>query len=201
MTGYETGKRTMDVVIAAALLVALMPVGIAIAVLVRLSSPGPVLYAGRRVGKDGEVFQMYKFRSMRNGADREGTAVTGAGDPRVTTVGRFLRATKLDELPQLLNVLRGEMSLVGPRPEAPRYVSLYDERQRGVLAVRPGVTGPTQLQYRHEERLLAADDVEELYCDRVLPRKLEMDLIYVETRSLRNDVQCLLATAGKLFAR
>lgn len=201
MSGYDVGKRVMDILIGTALLVALFPAGVSIALLVRISSRGPILYAATRVGKGGRVFHMLKFRSMRSGADRLGPAVTGAGDPRVTAVGRILRATKLDELPQLINVLRGDMSLVGPRPEAPQYVSLYDERQRGVLAVRPGVTGPTQLHYRHEERLLAVGDVERAYCDRVLPRKLEMDLTYVETRSLSNDFRLLLATVGRLFAR
>ncbi len=191
----------MDLLLASILLIVLFPLWLLIAAVVRLTTPGPVLYRGKRVGKHERLFDMYKFRSMRAGAEREGTAVTGAGDPRVTAIGRVLRATKLDELPQLINVLRGEMSLVGPRPEAPCYVRTYDERQRRVLDVLPGVTGPTQLQFRHEERLLVHSDVEQMYCAQILPRKLEMDLNYVETRTLQIDLRILVATVGRLLAR
>jgi lipopolysaccharide/colanic/teichoic acid biosynthesis glycosyltransferase len=144
---------------------------------------------------------MYKFRTMLADADRTGPAVTGASDPRVTPVGRVLRATKIDELPQLLNVLRGDMSLVGPRPESPRYVALYDQRQREVLSVLPGITGPTQLRYRHEERILTGEDVERQYCALLMPVKLESDLEYVRTRTAVGDFRVLVATFGALFER
>jgi lipopolysaccharide/colanic/teichoic acid biosynthesis glycosyltransferase len=190
-----------DVTLAAMALALTAPLWLAVGAVIRLTSPGPVLYAGRRVGKGGAVFQMYKFRSMRTGADRLGPAVTGAGDPRVTSIGRLLRRTKIDELPQLLNVLRGEMSLVGPRPEAPQYVARYDERQRQVLSVRPGITGPTQLRYRHEEQLLPQADLERVYCTEIMPRKLEMDLEYVRTHTLWTDLRVLCATAQGLARR
>jgi lipopolysaccharide/colanic/teichoic acid biosynthesis glycosyltransferase len=194
-------KRAIDVTIAGAALVLTMPLWVAVGVAIRLTSPGPILYAGPRVGKDGEIFRMFKFRSMRVGADQVGPAVTGASDARVTSIGRFLRRTKLDELPQLLNVLRGEMSLVGPRPEAPQYVARYDERQRDVLHVRPGITGPTQLRFRHEEQMLPEADTERVYCTEVMPRKLEMDLEYVRTRTFWTDLRVLWATARGLARR
>jgi lipopolysaccharide/colanic/teichoic acid biosynthesis glycosyltransferase len=132
---------------------------------------------------------------MRADAETRGLKVTAFGDPRVTPIGRVLRATKLDELPQLVNVLRGEMSLVGPRPEAPEYVDLYDERQREVLSVRPGITGPTQIRFRDEESLLQGPDVEAAYLA-LLPQKLEIDLDYVHNRSLVQDLTLLLATVS-----
>jgi lipopolysaccharide/colanic/teichoic acid biosynthesis glycosyltransferase len=194
------GKRLMDLFLASFALVATSPIWLAAALTVRVTSGGPVLYAGERVGKDGRLFRMYKFRTMRRDADRMGSAVTGAGDPRVTAVGRVLRATKLDELPQLLNVLRGEMSLVGPRPEAPTYVAEYDERQRRVLRVRPGITGPTQLLYRHEEAMLDGLHIDELYRTELLPRKLESDLWYLEHQSMRLDLRVLARTAARLVS-
>jgi lipopolysaccharide/colanic/teichoic acid biosynthesis glycosyltransferase len=201
IVGPDRLKRAADVAIAAAALALTAPLWLAVAVAIRFTSPGPVLYAGQRVGKGGVPFRMYKFRSMRTGADRLGPGVTGSGDPRVTRIGRLLRRTKVDELPQLLNVLRGEMSLVGPRPEAPQYVARYDERQRQVLSVRPGITGPTQLRYRHEEQLLPQADLERVYCTEIMPRKLEIDLEYVRTRTLWTDLRLLCATAQGLARR
>jgi lipopolysaccharide/colanic/teichoic acid biosynthesis glycosyltransferase len=197
----EWVKRAADVTIALAALGITMPLWLAVAVAVRVTSRGPILYGGLRVGKGGAVFRMYKIRSMRPGADQQGPAVTGADDPRITPIGRFLRRTKLDELPQLLNVLRGEMSLVGPRPEAPEYVERYDERQRRVLTVRPGITGPTQLRYRHEEKMLPHAAIEQVYCTEIMPRKLEIDLEYVRTRTLWSDLRLLFATAQGLARR
>ena len=191
-------KRALDVVVGSVLLVLGLPIWVAVATGIRLTSPGPVLYAGLRAGKDGKPFRMYKFRSMRVGADRSGPAITARDDPRVTWIGRRLRSTKLDELPQLLNVLRGDMSLVGPRPEALEYVRLYDERQRRVLVVRPGITGPTQLRFRDEERLLRLENVEHQYSTDILPVKLESDLEYVRERTLLGDVRLLALTAWRV---
>ncbi|MFZ1551113.1 MAG: sugar transferase, partial [Anaerolineae bacterium] len=129
-----------------------------------------------RVGQDGRPFRLYKFRSMIVGTDRQGPGITATGDPRITRVGRFLRRAKLDELPQLINVLLGDMSLVGPRPEDPRYVAFYTPEQRRVLSVHPGITSPASLAYRHEEQLLAGEDWETHYRTRVLPAKLALDL-------------------------
>jgi lipopolysaccharide/colanic/teichoic acid biosynthesis glycosyltransferase len=189
------GKRVLDVVVAAGGLVVLSPLFGVCAVLAKCQSPGPAFFLGPRVGRGGRIFRMVKFRTMVMDAPCLGSSVTAGDDPRVTRIGRLLRATKLDELPNLLNVLQGTMSLVGPRPELPRYVALYDERQRRVLAVRPGITGPTQLAYRDEEELLRGQkDVEEYYITHVMPRKLEMDLAYIGARTLGRDVVHLLRT-------
>src|SRR5262249_39073602 len=156
----------------------LAPLMAAIAALVRLSSPGPILFRQKRVGVNERLFLLYKFRTMRVG--HVGSSVTAGDDPRVTPIGRWLRQTKWDELPQLFNVLKGEMSLVGPRPEVPEYVRHYTPEQRQVLAVRPGITGVSQLEFRCEEALLAGrDDVEAYYLSVVLPAKLRLDLRYV----------------------
>ena len=145
---------------------------------------------------------MYKFRTMCLHADRMGAAVTRGGDPRVTRVGRVLRQWKLDELPQLVNVLRGEMSLVGPRPESPCYVEHYTPEQRRVLDVRPGITGATQIAYRHEETLLQnCANVEEEYITRVMPQKLAMDLQYIAERSFWLDIRLIAGTFLALVDR
>ncbi|MFZ1405869.1 MAG: sugar transferase [Anaerolineae bacterium] len=166
----------MSVVAAAVGLMLLSPLFCWIALWIKLTSPGPVFYRAVRVGQDGRPFRLYKFRSMIVGTDRQGPGITATGDPRITRVGRFLRRAKLDELPQLINVLLGDMSLVGPRPEDPRYVAFYTPEQRRVLSVRPGITSPASLAYRHEEQLLAGEDWETHYRTRVLPDKLALDL-------------------------
>jgi lipopolysaccharide/colanic/teichoic acid biosynthesis glycosyltransferase len=153
---------------------------------------------GDRIGRHGQPFKIFKFRSMVVNADRQGPDITYGDDPRVTRVGAFLRRTKLDELPQLWNVLRGEMSLVGPRPEAPRYVALYTLEQRQVLAVRPGITGLTQLAYRSEEEYLSPDTWEQDYVGVVMPQKLIMDLEYAQHRSFALDVQIVARTVWLL---
>lgn len=197
----DGARRSLDLCVAVMALVVLLPLWLLIAALVRITSPGPVLYIAPRVGKDGVPFHMYKFRSMYVGSDTRQPGVTAADDPRITRVGRMLRATKLDEIPQLLNVIRGEMSLVGPRPEAPEYVSQYDSRQRHVLSVRPGVTGPTQLVFRDEERLLRYEDADRVYRSTLLPQKLEMDLRYLEHRTVLSDLRVLMSTVGKVVHR
>ena len=191
-------KRIFDLVVSILLLIVTAPLGLLVAAAIRFTSPGPVVYAGRRMGKDGKPFLMYKFRSMQVSGDGRGPGITAADDPRITRVGRILRAAKIDELPQLVNVVRGEMSLVGPRPEAPEYVALYDQRQREVLQVRPGMTGPTQLLYRHEELLLHHDTVHQQYQAELMPRKLESDLQYVYDHPFWHDVVLLLRTVGRL---
>ena len=187
-------KRALDLVIAIPGLVMTSPLLAAAAIAVKLDAPGPVFYRGRRVGKDGREFSILKLRSMTAGGS--GSAVTSAGDPRITRVGRFLRRTKLDELPQLWNVARGEMSLVGPRPEDPEYVKLYTDEQRRVLSVRPGITSPTSLAFRDEEAILARAGGAEVYAQDLMPRKLAMDLDYVDHRTTGGDVAILLRTIG-----
>jgi lipopolysaccharide/colanic/teichoic acid biosynthesis glycosyltransferase len=193
-------KRLFDLLVAAIGLVLTAPVTVLCAGAIKLGSRGPILYRATRVGKDGDAFTMHKFRTMTNVPEGGGSRITARGDARVTRMGRVLRASKLDELPQLWDVLRGDMSLVGPRPEDPHYVALYDEEQRRVLSVRPGVTGPTAIAFRHEEQLLAAaDDPEHVYIHQVLPAKLAIDLDYVDHRSFLGDVAILLRTLTAVF--
>jgi lipopolysaccharide/colanic/teichoic acid biosynthesis glycosyltransferase len=194
-------KRALDLLISILGLLLLSPLLLLLALWIKLDSRGPVLYRGKRVGKDGRPFVMYKFRTMVLGAERTGPAVTYKDDPRITKAGRFLRRTKLDELPQFFNVLRGQMSLVGPRPEDPSYVAFYTPEQRLVLSVKPGITGPTQLQYRDEASLLQGEGVDEEYVTRLMPQKLKLDLEYVRTRSLLLDLRILWQTATTLLSR
>lgn len=187
-------KRGFDILASGAGLIILSPLMLGIAIAVRASSPGPALHRARRVGRGGQEFTLYKFRSMVADADRHGPGITAAGDGRVTGVGRFLRRTKLDELPQLINVLRGDMSLVGPRPEDPRYVALYTPEQRRILEQRPGITSMASLTYRHEERMLSGDDWERVYIEQVLPAKLAIDLDYAQRASVWRDIALILRT-------
>ena len=192
---WNYGKRLFDLFFAVTGLLLLSPLFILIAVAIKLRSPGPVFYAQERVGKAGKAFRVLKFRSMVPGADRMGPDITSAGDNRVTPVGRYLRKWKLDELPQLWNVLKGEMSMVGPRPELPSYVRNYTPEQREVLSVRPGITDLAAIQYRHEEQLLASsNDIVRFYTEVVLPHKLSLNRLYIEKLSLFLDVKLILQT-------
>jgi len=190
-------RRLLDAGIAITLLVLLSPALLFAAVLVLFTSRGSLFYRQKRVGRDGHLFDICKFRTMQTGADRHGPSVTSADDCRITSAGRFLRRSKLDELPQLWNVVRGDMSLVGPRPQVPRFVDCFEPSlRRIVLHVRPGITGPTALHFRHEESLLAdKPDRENFYIEQILPVKLQMDAEYVRNRSLRNDLRILSQTA------
>lgn len=193
-------KRVFDVVVATLAIIVTVPLWFVIAVAIKAASRGPVIYRAARVGKNGRTFQILKFRTMTPDDGPAGPLVTRLGDPRVTFLGQWLRRTKLDELPQLVNVLRGDMSLVGPRPEDPHYVALYSDEQRRVLTVRPGIVGPAAIEYRHEEAVLAsAEDFERAYIEVVLPRKLQIDLEYVDHHSLWGDVKILLTAADALF--
>lgn len=194
-----TGQRLFDLLLAAPALLLLAPLFGLLALWVSWDSRGPAFYRAVRVGKDGVLFHLYKFRSMRVDAAQTGPGVTTHGDRRVTRVGAFLRRTKLDELPQLLNVVRGEMSLVGPRPEDPRYVALYTPAQRTILAVRPGITSAASLAYRHEEQLLSGANWEQVYINEVLPAKLAIDLAYLERRTLCSDIALILSTVGAMI--
>lgn len=194
-------KRALDLAIAIPAIVIVSPVIAAAAVAVKLESPGPAFYRGPRVGIGGRPFHIFKLRSMSLGADRSGPAVTSAGDARVTRVGRVLRATKLDELPQLWNVIRGDMSLVGPRPEHPDFVRMYTPEQRRVLSVRPGITSETSLEFADEEDKLAEAGGPDAYATSIMPRKLELDLRYVERHTLGGDVGILVRTAGLALRR
>lgn len=195
---YAAAKRALDVACAGAGLVVLAPLLGALALAVRASSEGPVLFRQPRIGRHGRPFAILKFRSMRPGA--AGPAVTARGDPRVTRVGRWLRATKLDELPQLWNVLVGDMSLVGPRPEVARFVERFPADYARILRVRPGLTDFAALESLDEEAVLAASpDPEAAYVERVLPAKIAQYHRYLERMSLRTDVAILARTAAALL--
>jgi lipopolysaccharide/colanic/teichoic acid biosynthesis glycosyltransferase len=187
------GRRLCDVVCAAAGLLLLWPVLAILALIIRLRDGSPVLFSQMRVGRGGKQFRMWKFRSMRVGAT--GSAVTAAGDARITPTGAWLRRFKLDELPQLVNVLRGDMSLIGPRPEAPQYVNGWAPAWKAVLQVRPGITDLATLLYRNEETLLAAaSNVDEFYREAVLPAKLRLNLAYLRMRCFSRDVKLVWLT-------
>jgi len=189
-------KRGVDVLAGVLGLLVLSPLLLVLAFAVRVSSGSPVLFVQERVGRRGRPFRLLKFRTMRQASD-SGLLITGSGDPRVTRVGRFLRATKLDELPQLVNLLRGEMSLVGPRPEVPRYVEDYSADQRRILEARPGLTDPATILFRNEESLLGSvEDTrkERYYREKILPVKLAMNQEYLERASLPYDMLLVMRT-------
>ena len=193
-------RRAIDLVLATVALAACAPVIAWAAVAMRASGDrGPILYRAARVGEGGRQFEILKIRTMRPGA--AGIRVTVAGDPRLTRVGRVLRSYRIDELPQLLNVIRGDMSLVGPRPEDPRYVDLEDPLHRFVFTARPGITGPTQLAFRDEAVLLSPADPEADYRARILPAKLRMDADYLRHRTFTSDMRLLVRTAGVVVGR
>ena len=186
-------RRLTDIVLALAGLAVAAPVLVAIAAAVRLRDGPPVIYRARRVGHHGREFHLYKFRTM---VPAGGSSVTVWADPRITPMGRRLRRLKLDELPQLFNVLRGEMSIVGPRPEDPSYVALYTDEQRRVLSVKPGITGVAALEYADEESLLRGEDWEATYRLTIMPAKLQLELDYLARRSARTDAELILRTAA-----
>lgn len=197
----RAGKRLFDVAMAIPGLILLSPLYAVLAVLVKFSSTGPVLFWQQRVGKGGRVFKIAKFRTMYEDAEQRGLSITSAGDPRVTPVGRFLRRFKLDEFPQLWNVLNGDMSLVGPRPEVPRYVACYSPAQERVLSVRPGITDLASILYRNEEELLGSNpDPEKYYRDVVLAHKIEINLLYIGHISFLYDLSLILRTFGCIFS-
>ena len=194
-------KRTFDAIVSLLVALIALPLWLAVAMAIKLETRGPVLHRARRIGKDGRPFTLYKFRTMVADAHCRGPGLTRQDDPRITRVGRFLRKLKTDEMPQVINVLKGEMSIVGPRPEDPRYVAHYTPEQRRVLSVRPGMASLAFVKYRHEEELLAAagDDVEQVYLTQILPDKLRMDLEYIEQQSFLFDLSVLAQAALSLF--
>ncbi len=191
-------SRTFDIVAASVLLVLTAPLVLAISLAIFVEGRGPLLYRARRVGFHGREFDMFKFRKM--GIDAAGPRLTVADDARLSRVGRMLARTKLDELPQLINVLRGDMALVGPRPEDPSYVALYPAEFAAITSVRPGITGLSQIAYRNEAALLVGDDFETVYRNELLPRKIELDRYYASRRCLALDLRILGWTAVAIVA-
>lgn len=192
-------KRLFDIVLTLTALVVILPILILIGLLVVLDSKGPMIYKQQRIGKNGKSFCLYKFRTMKHHSDKQGLLTIGERDPRITSIGYFLRKSKLDELPQLWNVLVGDMSIVGPRPEVKKYVDMYDERQRRVLNVRPGLTDPASLEYIDESKILESfEHPEEAYIKMIMPRKLELNLDYLERRNFFFDLFIMVRTLMRI---
>jgi len=196
------GKRILDLILGSLLTIAFCPLMLIVAVLIKSASPGPILFRQKRIGREGIPFELLKFRTMDHRRHTAGIRITRRGDPRVTRIGIFLRKWKLDELPQLFNVLRGEMSLVGPRPDLPEYLQTLSVQQLKVLTLSPGITGTASLEFRNEEFLLtevAPEQVERFYVNTLLPWKIELELAYAREASLLGDIAILLRTATAVF--
>ncbi len=194
-------KRAFDFILSTVGLLILSPVYVLLAILILLDSKGGVFYRQQRVGRNNRDFYIYKFRTMHQGAEKKGLLTVGAKDSRITRVGYFLRKYKLDELPQLLNVLKGDMSFVGPRPEVRRYVNLYTAQQMQVLSVRPGITDYASIAYSNESELLKrAADPEKFYIETVFPAKLELNLKYIAEKNFWKDIQLIFLTVKKILS-
>ena len=195
----DFSKRTFDVVASSLGLLFLSPAILLITILVKLYSPGPVFYRGLRIGRQGVPFKVFKFRTMVANAENIGRFSTSDDDPRITGIGRFLRKYKLDELPQLINVLKGEMSLVGPRPEVPHYVDMFTQEEKAILSVRPGITDWASIWNAHEGKVLAeasanGEDPEKHYAESLRPHKIKLQLDYVKNSSFWVDMRILFET-------
>jgi lipopolysaccharide/colanic/teichoic acid biosynthesis glycosyltransferase len=195
-------KRIFDFLVSLFGLIIFSPLFLIIAILIKLDSEGPVFYRGERIGKDGKPFRIFKFRTMVKDAEKMGGPSTSADDPRLTKIGKFLRKYKLDELPQLINVLKGEMSLVGPRPEVKIYVDmLKPEEKEIILSVKPGMTDLASLWDFHEEEVLkGSKDPEKTYLEKIRPKKVQLQIEYVKNRSFLLDLKIILKTILKLFS-
>lgn len=195
-------KRTFDIIASGLGLVCLSPLFALLAIWIKLDSKGPVFYKQTRVGRNNKDFRLFKFRSMRPDSDKLGLITVGGHDPRVTRSGYFIRKYKLDEFPQLINVFKGDMSLVGPRPEVRKYVDMYTPEQMKVLSVRPGITSLASIRYRNENEILAeAEDPDRCYIEQVMPDKLKIDLEYVDNAGFMNDIKLIFATFKEIITK
>ena len=188
-------KRAFDFISSTIGFILISPFLLIISILIKLTSKGPVLFKQKRVGMKGKEFNILKFRTMIVDAEKYGKQITVGEDKRITKVGGFLRKYKLDELPQLINVIKGDMSLVGPRPEVPKYVAMYNEKQRRVLDVRPGITDYASIEYRDENRILGeVENPEEYYINIIMPHKIDLNMKYIENNSVVIDISIILKT-------
>lgn len=195
-------KRLLDIVASALGLIVLSPLFAVLSVWIKMDSRGPIFYRQIRVGKNNKDFRLFKFRSMRPDSDKLGLITIGGHDPRVTRSGFYIRKYKLDEFPQLINVFKGDMSLVGPRPEVRKYVDIYSQEQMKILAVRPGITSLASIRYRNENDILAAaDDPEKCYIEQIMPDKIAIDLEYIEKANLREDLKLIILTFKEIIVR
>ena len=195
------GKRLFDILSSFFVLIHIWPFMLIIAMLVVFSGRGGVFFTQKRVGRNEQEFKLYKFRTMRLDSEQKGQLTVGGDDPRITKAGRFLRRFKLDELPQLLNVLAGSMSVVGPRPEVSKYTNMYTPEQKKVLSVRPGLTDYASIEYIDENDLLGqSQDPEKTYIDEVMPAKLKLNLKYIEEQGFLTDLKIIFKTLGKIIS-
>ena len=193
--GSLLAKRIFDIIVASLLVVILSPILLFLSILIKIDSPGPVMFRQVRVTTYGKPFRIFKFRTMVNNADKIGTQVTTKGDSRVTRMGKMLRGCRLDELPQLFNVLKGEMSFVGTRPEVEKYVAHYTDEMKATLLMPAGITSRASIEYKDEERLLeSAENADEVYIHQVLPEKMKYNLIAIEKFSFWDDIKTMFAT-------
>lgn len=194
-------KRLFDISFSLLTLMLFLPIGIIISILIVIESRGGIFYTQERIGKQGAPFRLLKFRTMRKDADRSGKLTVGMRDPRITRVGYFLRKSKLDEFPQFVNVLKGDMSIVGPRPEVAEYVALYSDEQKKVLSVKPGITDFASLEYFKENELLGkSTDPQKTYIEEIMPAKLKLNLRYIDEKSLGKDLAIIAKTFLKMFS-
>ncbi len=194
-------KRCLDLALAVPGVVIFAPLFVLLMIFIKLDSRGPAFFRQVRIGRHGQPFRIFKFRTMVADAEARGAQITVGADQRITKVGQFLRRSKLDELPQLLNVVKGEMTLVGPRPEVPRYVAQYGEAEKPLLALTPGITSLASLQFRHESELLAAQaDPETFYLTQVMPEKVRIDLAYARRATVMSDLAVIAKTLSCLFS-
>jgi lipopolysaccharide/colanic/teichoic acid biosynthesis glycosyltransferase len=193
-------KRAFDITVSLIGLICLLPLLVLVAILIKLESTGPIFFRQERMGREFRSFSIWKYRTMMHTTGGNASLITSAGDPRITRFGRILRKTKIDEIPQLINVLKGEMSLVGPRPEVRKYVEAFADEYKEILKVRPGITDLATLKYRNEERILAASaDAEQEYVRTILPDKIRLAQQYISQASLLFDLQLVLRTLVKVF--
>lgn len=196
----DTMKRTVDICISLLILALFLPIGLLLMLFISLESAGGVFYLQERVGRNGQLFKLIKFRSMRPNADKGSQITIGNRDPRITKVGYFIRKFKLDEFPQFINVIKGDMSIVGPRPEVPFYVEMYTEAQRQILVVKPGITDYASLAYFNENEILAkAADPQKVYLEQIMPAKIELNQRYLSDPSLFKDIKIIGLTALKII--
>ena len=194
-------KRIFDICFSLIGLILLLPIFLFISILIIIDSKGGVFYKQVRVGKDEIDFKLFKFRSMRTDSDKKGLLTVGGRDSRITRMGYYIRKYKIDELPQLINVFLGDMSLVGPRPEVRRYTDLYNDEQKKVLSVKPGITDYASIEYSNENELLGkADNPERVYIDEIMPAKLKLNLRYIQEQGLLTDVKIIIKTILKILS-
>jgi lipopolysaccharide/colanic/teichoic acid biosynthesis glycosyltransferase len=194
--------RIFDILFSAIGLILLFPLFLILAIWIKIDSKGPFFYKQTRVGKDNKDFKLFKFRSMVPDADKKGLITVGGQDPRVTRSGYFIRKFKLDELPQFINVFKGEMSLVGPRPEVRKYVDLYNDEQQKVLSVKPGITDYASIEYIDENEMLGkAENPEQVYIEQIMPEKIRYNMKYINNKSILEYFKIIFLTIGKILVK